>query len=261
VLGSPRASVWSTSAFAVGSSGNGARIGPLVNQASTREAIAELKMTSPEHQDPEAANKLASWSLTLSKMPHPRHRGPRPAAVFPADAGLHTQCQAHPKNVANKHGPWEFSQIYPPDEACDRSVVYHLCHPRRIDREEPAYMAQKVIRQFIDDIDGAEAERTFSFAVDGTHYEIDLSSHNIKEFHEAIAGFVESARKVKASGGGRRVRKTSTSDPGRSREQTQAMREWARQQGHSINDRGRIPASIQQAFDQAHQGAQPVAVG
>jgi hypothetical protein len=115
-------------------------------------------------------------------------------------------------------------------------------------------MAQKVIREFIDDIDGSEAQRTFSFAVDGTHYEIDLSSDNIKEFHEAIAGFVDSARKVKTSGPGRRAHKASTSDrgSGRSREQTQAVREWARQQGHSINDRGRIPASIQQAFDQAH---------
>ena len=113
-------------------------------------------------------------------------------------------------------------------------------------------MAQKVIREFIDDIDGSEAERTFTFAVDGTNYEIDLSSQNIKEFNEAIAGFVESARKVKASRTGRRAYKTSSSDSGRSREQTQAIREWARQQGHSINDRGRIPASIQQAFDQAH---------
>jgi hypothetical protein len=113
-------------------------------------------------------------------------------------------------------------------------------------------MAQKVIREFIDDIDGSEAERTFTFAVDGTNYEIDLSSQNIKEFNEAIAGFVESARKVKASGTRRRAHNTSTSDSGRSREQIQAVREWARQQGHSINDRGRIPTSIQQAFDQAH---------
>ena len=124
-------------------------------------------------------------------------------------------------------------------------------------------MAQKVIREFIDDIDGSEAERTFAFAVDGTHYEIDLSSQNIKEFHEAIAGFVESARKVRVSGPGRGARKTSTSTSGsgRSREQIQAVREWARQQGHSINDRGRIPASIQQAFEQAHQDPQLAAVG
>ncbi len=118
-------------------------------------------------------------------------------------------------------------------------------------------MAQKVIRQFIDDIDGSEAERTFTFAVDGTHYEIDLSSANIKEFNEAIAGFVESARKVKASSYSRRGRKAGadTGGGGRSREQIQAIREWARQQGHDINERGRIPASIQQAFDQSHQSS------
>ena len=124
-------------------------------------------------------------------------------------------------------------------------------------------MAQKVIRQFIDDIDGSAAERTFSFAVDGTHYEIDLSSDNIKEFTDAIAGFIESARKVKATGDGRRARKTSPapSGTGQPRQQIQAVRQWARQHGHRINDRGRIPASIQQAFDQAHQGAQLAAVG
>jgi Lsr2 len=122
-------------------------------------------------------------------------------------------------------------------------------------------MAQKVIREFVDDIDGSEAERTFTFAVDGTPYEIDLSTQNIKEFHEAIAGFVESARKVKASGNSRQTRKASTSDSGRSREQTQAVRDWARQHGHSVNDRGRIPAAIQQAFDQAHQGVRLAAVG
>jgi hypothetical protein len=146
---------------------------------------------------------------------------------------------------------------YMPEEISDRRVVYYLRHPESVDREETACMAQKVIREFIDDIDGSEAERTFTFAVDGTHYEIDLSSQNIKEFHEAIAGFVESARKVKAGGAGRRAGRTgpSITGSGRSREQTQAVREWARQQGHSINDRGRIPASIQQAFDLAHQSS------
>jgi hypothetical protein len=162
------------------------------------------------------------------------------------------------ESATSKRELREFRQTDTPDEVCDPAVVYHLPHPIGFDREETAHMAQKVIRQFIDDIDGSEAERTFTFAVDGTHYEIDLSSQNIKEFHEAIAGFVESARKVKASGPGRGARKASagTSGSGQSREQTQAVREWARQQGHRINDRGRIPASIQQAFDQAHQGLQ-----
>jgi nucleoid-associated protein Lsr2 len=37
-------------------------------------------------------------------------------------------------------------------------------------------MAQKVIRELINNIEGSDAERTFTFAVDGTRYEIDLSS-------------------------------------------------------------------------------------
>ena len=37
-------------------------------------------------------------------------------------------------------------------------------------------MAQKVVREFVDDIDGSPAERTFSFAVDGVFYEVDLST-------------------------------------------------------------------------------------
>jgi hypothetical protein len=121
-------------------------------------------------------------------------------------------------------------------------------------------MAQKVITEFIDDIDGSSAERTFTFAVDGTAYEIDLSAENIKEFHDAVAGFVESARRVSVSSAGRRGRKPSGgSGSGRSREQTRAVRDWARQQGHSISERGRIPLEVQRAFEQAHGGL--VAVG
>lgn len=118
-------------------------------------------------------------------------------------------------------------------------------------------MAQKEITEFIDDIDGSPAERTFSFAVDGTDYEIDLSTENITEFKSAIGGFIESARKVKGSrsGNGRRTRSTGADGGRQSREQTRAVRAWARQHGHNISNRGRIPASIQQAFDQAHAAA------
>ena len=118
-------------------------------------------------------------------------------------------------------------------------------------------MAQKVITEFIDDIDGSPAERTFTFAVDGINYEIDLSTDNIAEFASAIGGFIESARKVKGSknSDARRARSTGVEGGRQSREHTQAVREWARQHGHNISTRGRIPASIQQAFDQAHTAA------
>jgi hypothetical protein len=31
-----------------------------------------------------------------------------------------------------------------------------------------------------------------------------------------------------------------------------AVRAWARQNGHQVSDRGRIPASVQAAYDKAH---------
>ena len=41
-------------------------------------------------------------------------------------------------------------------------------------------MAQKIQTLFIDDIDGGEAEGTVRFGLDGTEYEIDLSTVHIR---------------------------------------------------------------------------------
>lgn len=122
-------------------------------------------------------------------------------------------------------------------------------------------MAQKVVREFIDDIDGSQAERTFSFAVDGTQYEIDLSTSNIAEFKQAIGGFIESSRKVKPGSYTYRARSSNgSSGSGRGKEQLKAIREWLRQKGHAVQDRGRIPANLIAEFDAAHAPApQPAA--
>ena len=109
-------------------------------------------------------------------------------------------------------------------------------------------MAQVVTRSFIDDIDGTEAERTFTFAVDGTNYEIDLSRSNIEEFKAAIGGFLESARKTR----GTSRKSTSANALRQSREHNQAIRDWAKANGLSVSDRGRISSEIQEKFDAAH---------
>jgi hypothetical protein len=38
------------------------------------------------------------------------------------------------------------------------------------------------------------------------------------------------------------------------REQTKAIRDWARQNGYELSDRGRIPATVIEAFEAAHAG-------
>jgi hypothetical protein len=56
-------------------------------------------------------------------------------------------------------------------------------------------MAQTVIVQLTDDIDGGEADETISFSLNGKTYEIDLSAENAERLREAFAPFIEKGRR------------------------------------------------------------------
>ncbi|SDD83259.1 histone-like nucleoid-structuring protein Lsr2 [Actinokineospora iranica] len=113
-------------------------------------------------------------------------------------------------------------------------------------------MAQKVTVSLVDDLDGSEAEETVQFGLDGASYEIDLSGDNADRLREALADFIDHARRSggrkrpvgKAASG--RVPRTASAD----REQNQAIREWARKQGMKVSDRGRIPSDVLDAYNQ-----------
>jgi hypothetical protein len=111
-------------------------------------------------------------------------------------------------------------------------------------------MATQTTVMLIDDLDGSEADEQVRFMVDGKTYEIDLSSRNSKKLREALAPFVTAARRsggrARSGAGGTVARATSD------REQNQAIREWAQQQGLKISERGRIPASVLDAYRAAH---------
>lgn len=118
-------------------------------------------------------------------------------------------------------------------------------------------MAQKVLVQFVDDLDGSVGEdvSTVTFALDGVSYEIDLREENASKLRDSLEDYVASARRV-----GGRVRRPSvpvspapvrTPDV-RSKEQTKAIRDWAKQNGHELADRGRIPANVIAAFEASH---------
>src|SRR6266480_363808 len=99
-------------------------------------------------------------------------------------------------------------------------------------------MAQKVTVALEDDLDGGPADETVRFGVDGTAYEIDLSTRNAAAFRRKLAPFIDHARKA---GRGQRRR------PGRtaaSRDRSGNIRAWAKEQGIAVSARGRIPASV-----------------
>lgn len=113
-------------------------------------------------------------------------------------------------------------------------------------------MAQKTVVTLIDDLDGTSNDsiQTVEFGLDGVSYEIDLNDDNASKLRDHLEEFIGSARRT----GGRVKRGLAPNGArpagsGRSREQTQAIREWAKKTGHDVSDRGRIPASIIEAFE------------
>ena len=109
-------------------------------------------------------------------------------------------------------------------------------------------MAQKVQVILVDDIDGGTAEETLSFSLDGVSYEIDLSTANAAKLRDAFAPYVGTARRVggRSSAGRGRARRASGDN------RTAQIREWARANGHQVNERGRVAAGIVAAYDAAH---------
>ncbi len=113
-------------------------------------------------------------------------------------------------------------------------------------------MAQKVHIVLEDDIDGGDATETVSFGLDGTSYEIDLNEENAAGLREALSAYVGHARKV---GSGRRTtakRSAAGSGAGSGGPAAREVREWARENGHEVPDRGRIPAAVREAYDAAN---------
>jgi hypothetical protein len=108
-------------------------------------------------------------------------------------------------------------------------------------------MAQQTTVRFVDDLDGSEASGTVEFAFEGRRYEIDLSDENAEKLRSALSPFVDAARKVGGRGRGRR-QATEPRSARSSREDTAAIRQWAREHGHKISDRGRIPKSVLDAY-------------
>jgi transposase len=146
-------------------------------------------------------------------------------------------------------------------EAKVRDVVGRQPEPVRDPtqkRNEAASGAREV--RLVDDLDGKAADETVQFGIDGRRYEIDLSSGNARRLRDSLASFVAAARR--AGGPQRRARHAEptgrwpaaaavqpvSADP----EQGRAIREWARQKGMKVSDRGRISKAVLDAFHKEH---------
>lgn len=116
-------------------------------------------------------------------------------------------------------------------------------------------MARRIVHQLVDDLDGTVLEvgegETVLFSLDGSAYEIDLTDENASALRAAFAPYVAAARPIGSSrssggaGGQRKRRRAGQQD-------YSAIREWAKQNGHQVSERGRVPASVIEAYEAAH---------
>ncbi|MCX4692610.1 Lsr2 family protein [Streptomyces sp. NBC_01408] len=111
-------------------------------------------------------------------------------------------------------------------------------------------MAQKVQVLLVDDLDGVEADETVTFALDGKTYEIDLTTANAEKLRGLLEPFTKGGRRTGGRAtsarakGGRASATTGNPD-------TAEIRAWAKENGYNVNDRGRVPADIREAYEKA----------
>jgi nucleoid-associated protein Lsr2 len=112
-------------------------------------------------------------------------------------------------------------------------------------------VAQKVQVLLLDDLSGGEAEETVTFALDGKSYEIDLNTENADKLRDALEPYVKAGRRA---GGGRAARgrgRAAAPAGATSSQDTAKIRAWAKENGYEVNDRGRVPANIREAYEKA----------
>ena len=100
------------------------------------------------------------------------------------------------------------------------------------------------------------------FGLDGQDYEIDLRQDDATELREAFQRYIDAGRRVEplaARPTSRETKRPTTGvADGRSGRRgvdghdTAAVRAWARENGHAVSERGRIPAAIMEAYQAAH---------
>ena len=107
-------------------------------------------------------------------------------------------------------------------------------------------MAKRVEVILIDDLDGSVAEEVVTFGLDGVQYEIDLSKENAEKLRGSLVQWIDSARRA----GGRRV--TGRRPASGRRTDLNEIRQWGRENGFQVSDRGRVSRELEEAYDRAN---------
>ena len=117
-------------------------------------------------------------------------------------------------------------------------------------------MAQKVQVFLVCDLHEGEVEgdETLSFSLDGTAYEMDVCEEHAAEVRDAFAPYVGAARRANRAVSASRApaRKGARAQSYTDKIRVTAMRDWGRENGFEVSERGRLSKAVISAYEAAH---------
>jgi len=99
-------------------------------------------------------------------------------------------------------------------------------------------MSTKITVVLEDDLDGGPADETVQFGIDGTEYEIDLSTENAAAFRAQLAPYIERARKGGRAPRGRPARTAAN------RRRSGDIRAWPKTRASRSATAGAFPPAL-----------------
>jgi hypothetical protein len=131
---------------------------------------------------------------------------------------------------------------------------------------------KEVLEKLFDDLlysqtgEKVEAAETVRFSIDGEDIEVDLTDDNATMLREALQPFKDAGRPVTKKPSSKKKPTTSGTAPAPSQKkasvsakdkdaQNAEIREWARNNGFDLSERGRIPDHVKDAWVASQHGA------
>ncbi|MEU1552190.1 Lsr2 family protein [Streptomyces scabiei] len=117
-------------------------------------------------------------------------------------------------------------------------------------------MAQKEVITYTDDVTGEEAEdiTTHTLLLDGAGVQIDLTSDSHDRLMDVLRPYLQAKGARRVRGGvaqaGAKVKRRGGAPAGSGN--TAQIRAWAKENGYEVNDRGRVPGDVREAYEKAN---------
>lgn len=102
-----------------------------------------------------------------------------------------------------------------------------------------------------DHLDGSPNAREVSFGLDGKTWLIDLSAKNRAALEKALKPYIAKATEQRR--GATQTKTSRSTSRSKMRPDLAAIRQWAKDNGHEVSDRGRIRVDIVNAYEAARK--------